>query len=264
MFIAALLGETWPALSGRLDAHDTLARWSRSEPVLAGAGSVTGLPAALGPGVDPAARDAVFGSLLRLAAHDGGDDPDALLVVLHLLEAAAGRLRRRFDAGLILGALTVVVRTFPWRTRIRAYAANVLFDTEKALCAEARPRSARSSRGAGSTRRAEDLLVDPTVRDPASGLSRLDRPVAGSPGDDSDALMLVDLLMWAERTGVASARDLTLLVAYYYAHETTRQGDGGGHRQVAAAYGVSVRTSKGRCSATLRALRAAAPTYLAA
>jgi hypothetical protein len=261
MFIAAQLGETWPDLAARLDAHDTLSRWSEREPALRRVARVDELPAVLAAGMDPEIRDAVFGSLLRLAAQNGADDAGALLVVLHLVDVAADRLRRRFDAGLILGALTIQIRAFPWRTRTRAYAANLLFDTEKALCAETRPRGSRSSRGHGSVRRDEDLLIDPTNRDVDSGLNRLDRAVTGP---DSDALELVDLLLWAERTGVVNARDLAMLVEYFYAHETIRQGAGGGHQHVASVYGVSLRTSKGRCAAALNALRAAAPAYLAA
>ncbi|SOD72939.1 hypothetical protein SAMN05892883_2251 [Jatrophihabitans sp. GAS493] len=261
MFIAAQLGETWPELAARLDARDTLTRWAERERALLVVGSVAGLPEVVGAGKDPAGRDAVFGSLLRLAAQDSGDDTDAVLVILHLVDVAADRLRRRFDAGLILGSLTIQIRAFPWRTRTRAYASNLLFDTEKALCTEARPRGTRSSRGASSVRRDEDRLVDPTARDEGTGLSALDQPIDGP---DSDSLDLVDLLLWAERTGVVNERDLAMLVEYYYAHETTRQGAGGGHEHVARVYGVSVRTSKGRCSATLRALREAAPQYLAA
>lgn len=261
MFIAAQLGQSWPDLAARLDACDTVQRWAAREPALCEVASVAALPGALSAGTDLDARDAVFGSLLRLGAQDGGDDADAVLVILHLVDVAAGRLRRRFDAGLILGALTIQIRAFPWRTRSRAYAANLLFDTEKALCAETRPRGARSSRGAGSVRREEDLLVDPTDRDSASHLSLLDQPVGGP---ESASLELVDVLLWAERTGLVNARDLAMLVEYYYAHETTRQGDGGGHGYVARVYGVSLRTSKGRCAAALQALRSAMPDYLAA
>lgn len=261
MFIAAQLAESWPHLAARLDARGTMLRWSRGEPALRVVPSAAALPTVLSVDADPDLCDAVFGSLLRLAAQDGGDDADALLVVLHLVDVAADRLRRRFDAGLIVGALTIQVRAFPWRTRTRAYAANLLFDTEKALCAEARPRGTRSSRGHGSVRRDEDVLIDPTERDVDSGLNRLDQRIEG-PG--SDSFDLVDLLLWAERTGVVSARDVAMLVEYYYAHETTRQGAGGGHQHVARVYGVSLRTSKGRCSAALQALRAAAPAYLVA
>jgi hypothetical protein len=256
MFVAALLGESWTDLAARLDAGDTLARWAAGEPALSGLDSFDQLHAALQPGSDPARWDELFGSLLRLAAADGGDEQDAVLVVLHLVDAAAGRLRRRFEADLILGQLAIQIRSFPWRTRTRAYAANLLLDTEHALCREARPNWMRTR---GQEQRAgEDLPVDPTDRDQVSGLGGLDTAVSGP---DSDDLDLVDLLLWAERTGVVDARDLSMLVEYFYARELT---GGSGHEHVAQVYGVNLRTSKRRCTAALEALRAAAPNYLAA
>lgn len=250
MFITGLLGERWADLVARLDACDTLVRWSSIEPALAGMVGVEEVSAALRPGSDPARWDDLFGALLRLAAADGGDEPDAVLILLHLVDVAAGRLGRRFAAELILGELVVQIRSFPWRTRTRAYAANLLLDTEKALCREARPNWARY-------RRDEDRLVDPTAYDPVSGLGVLDAPFAGPGEGDLD---LFDLLAWARRIGVVSARDLSMLLEYFYAREFT----GTGHAHVAQVFGVNVRTSKRHCAAALAALRAASPHYLAA
>ena len=41
MYNPAQLGETWPELTARLDARNTMHRWSMREPELAGFESVT-------------------------------------------------------------------------------------------------------------------------------------------------------------------------------------------------------------------------------
>ena len=245
MRITCLLGESRCELADRLDAADTLTRWACAEPSLGCVSSVSELFRALQPDSEPSRWDTLLGALLRLAAADGGGDDNAVLVVLHVVDRGADRLcRRGFDPGLILGELTIQIRTFPWRTRTRAFAANLLLDTEHALCREVNPARMRTRRRAIP---ALDLFGDPSPRD----------EVNADPG--SDDLDLVDLLLWAERTGILAARDLSMLVEYYYAREFT----GAGHEHVAQVYGVNVRTSKRRCTAALQALRAAVPQYLA-
>jgi hypothetical protein len=252
MRVATLLGEDPTRFTARLDATDTLARWSALEPALARMDSVQGVREALQPGSDPALWDSLMGALLRLAAHDGGDDADAVLLVLHLVDLGSRRLRQRFPADLVLGQLTICIRAFPWRTRTRAYAANLLHDTEKALCRELRPNWARH-------RRDEDQLVDPTQRASDSGLHPLDRVALQTP--DQDDLDMVDLLLWARRTEVVDPRDLAMLLDYF-----TARTDGiiAGHDHVARLHGVTARTSRRRCAAALQALRTAGPAYLAA
>jgi hypothetical protein len=251
MRTATLLGEDLPTLTARLDTVGTLRRWSGREPALLAAGTVSDLVAALQPDSDPSRWDALLGALVRLAAADGGDEQDAVLLVLHLLDAGASRLRRRFPADLVLGQLTVCLRAFPWRTRTRAYAANLLRDTEKALCRELRPNWSRY-------RRDEEQPVDPTSRDPRGGLNELDRAV---PADADDELDLVDLLLWAQRAGVVDPRDLAMLVDYFCARGA---GINAGHDHVAQLHGVNARTSRRRCAAALQALRSNAQAYLAA
>ena len=251
MRVATLLGEDPTSFTTRLDAADTLRRWSAQEPALAAMGTVQAIREALQPGSDPARWDTLMGALLRLAARDGGDDADAVLLVLHLVDLGSRRLRQRFPADLVLGQLAICIRAFPWRTRTRAYAANLLHDTEKALCREVRPNWARH-------RGDEDQLVDPTGRDSVSGLHPLDRVVLPTPEADVDP---VDLLLWARRTQVVDPRDLAMLVDYFSA-----RGGGivAGHDHVARVHGVTPRTSRRRCAAALQALRAAGPAYLAA
>lgn len=254
MSVTALLVESWSDLSERLDAAGTLARWALPEPVLAPVADCGRLRDALRPGCDPARTDALFGALVRLAAADGGDDQDAVLLVLHLVDSATARLCHRFGADLVLGAITVALRGFPWRRRTRAHAANLLLDTEKALCREVRPNWNRAhGRPSG---RGEDVPVDPISRDTRTGLSMLDSACP----PPADRLELTDVLLWAERAAVVDREELSMLLEFFYAHEM----HGSGHAHVARRHAVTVRTSKRRCAAALSKLRAAAPRYLAA
>jgi hypothetical protein len=262
----SLLGESRAELITRLDTRDTFGRWIELAPTLSAdgrVGSVEDLFAALEPTSDRARWDDLLLALLWLAAVDGADEPDAVLVVLHALAGGTARLIHRhsgpagsgsrpgFSEGMVLGQLTIQIRTYPWRTRRRAVAANLLLDTEHALCREIYAARFRTRR------RAEPIVEQPTDMD-----RRADRNAESSvlpEVGDSAALELLDLLMWAERTGVVDARDLSMLVEYHYAREFT----GAGHEHVARAFGVNVRTSKRRVAAALAALQAAAPAYLA-
>jgi hypothetical protein len=255
MFDVTLLGESRGELAARLDAADTFGRWASLVPELTAGGSVstiTGVFAALAPGTAADRWDSLLWSLLRLAAADGADQGDAVLAVLHAVAGGASRLvNRGFDEGLVLGELTIRIRTYPWRTRRRAVAANLLWDTEHALCCELSPAWMRTR---GHMQRVTEIPVQitPGVLDEGADI---DLPVEVN----DDDLDLVDLLLWAERTGVVDARSLSMLVEYHYGRDAT----GAGHEHVARVFGVNARTSKRRCAATLGALRAAVPQYLA-
>lgn len=255
MFDASLLGESRTELTARLDDAGTFTRWVELTPQLSAGDTVSSVADvfdALAPSSDPALWDVLLGALLQLAALDGGDQPDAVLAVLHAVAGGAARLvRRGFEEGLVLGQLTIQIRTYPWRTRRRAVAANLLLDTEHALCREVHPARMQTRRRACPV---TETSVDmgPYSDDPGP----FDELVPDPAGDDLD---LVDLLLWAERTGVVDARDLSMLLEYHYAREFS----GSGHEHVARVFGVNVRTSKRRCAATLQALHAAAPQYLA-
>jgi hypothetical protein len=266
-FDASLLGESLDDLAARLDAHGTtMARWTEIAPALARAGSVAELVDLLRPDGAATARrpeqlnrwDELLVGLLRVAADDGGADQDAVLVTIHLVAPGADRLvRRGFDTGLVLGQLAVQILTYPWQTRTRAVAANLLLDTEHALCLEARPAYMRTL---GRVRTGSAAVP---INEIVTDLPHTARAAAAqlfSAVDEHDDLDLVDLLLWAERTGVVDARDLSMLVEYHYAREFT----GAGHEHVARVFGVTARTSKRRCTAALTALQQAATQYLAA
>ena len=267
MFNSSVLGESCAELVTRLDAADAFTRWVQLVPELAAGGSVNSVAEvldALKPGTDPTRWDGLLLALLQLAAADGADQSDAVLVVLQAVADGAARLLRRrstasvrggrqdFTEGLILGQLAVQIRTYPWRTRRRAVAANLLLDTEHALCREVYAARFRTRR------RAEPVVERPVdMRRSVDAAPQYEQ--VGPDVADAAGLELLDLLMWAERTGVVEARDLSMLVEYHYAREFT----GAGHEHVARTFGVNVRTSKRRVTAALEALQTAAPQYLA-
>jgi hypothetical protein len=247
---------SWIDLTDRLDAGGSLHRWARLEPALADVLDLPDLAGRLRPGTDPVRADELLGALVRLAAADGYDDADAVLVLLHLLgegaRALAVRLADLADdmLGLVVGELTVQIRAFPWRRRTRAYAANLLLDTKTALWRELRPHRTRTFPGA------EEVLVDPT--DARRVAELFDRSV---PGPDSDGdLDLLDLLVWAKRTGVVDAENVALLLDVEHARE---QG-GAAQLRAAAEWGINERTLRRRRERTLTALQTASAAYLAA
>jgi hypothetical protein len=175
-----------------------------------------------------------------------------LLLLLHLLGNGARAVARGLrdlspdiDA-LVAGELTLRIRSFPWRRRRRAYAANLLMDTRRALLRELRPYRTRL----GMDR---VVLVDPTTPEAEAG-GLLGRDLAGEWDDDS--LSLVDVLLWAERTGIVHADDVALLVEL---GRTER----GATSAVAARLGVHERTVRRRRDRALAALRTASDRYLA-
>lgn len=246
---------SWVDLVSRLDAGRAVARWAGTEPALAGVSGVRELASLTREGGDRARADEVLGALVRLAAADGGDDPDAVLVVLHLLApgvyALVGRLADLDATGdmvaLVVGQLAIEIRQFPWRRRHRSFAANLLMDTRRSVLRElgclpgARPREVLVADGCA----AWGELVNAS-RPPETDLS----PMAE----------LVDVLTWAARRRIVDPADLQLV--WQVEH---RRGDGiGAVAQVAAAWGVHERTVRRRRACAVAALRAAAPAYLAA
>jgi hypothetical protein len=247
----------WPALAARLDAADTLACWAASEPALARLGGVAELAARTQPGSDPGRADELLGAVVRLAAVDGGDDEDAVLVLLYLLADGARALARQLrDLSpeidcLMCGELTIQIRSFPWRRRTRAYAANLLLDTKAGLWRELRPHRRRR-------RAVVEVPVDPTAPLGAHGGGVLDRP-AGHSGADIDTVEeidLLDVLWWAVRRGVVNADEVALLV------EPARDGQGG-RATALARHGRSERSARRHRARVLAAVRAARWEYLA-
>lgn len=245
----------WESLADRLDRHATLSRWSEREPVLRGLTSLHALPPLLAAGTDPARADALLGALVRTGCQGGADDPDAVLVLVHLLadglRAAAARLSDLSEdmLGLLVGELCVQIRAWPLR-RTRAYAANLLRDTRRGCLRELRPRCARGGEAGGS----REVLIDPL--DPVAARILDQQSCADLNGDDGE-FDVADLFTWARRHQIATTRDLQLLLAL----ERERGYGTATRHRVAAAFGIHERTLRRRRDQTLAALRAAAAHY---
>ena len=256
MFHDNAIAGSWSSLAARLDYGQAIARWGDLEPALARVETVDQLPNLLARGTSRSRSDEILGALVRLAAADGHDDPDATLVVLHLLSNGALAIAHNLDdlsgdiLALVVGELTVQIRSFPWRRRTRAIAANLLLDTRAALWRELRPQRTPTYR------RGRDVLVNPLDQQLVARL--LDDVVAG-PGDSGE-MDLLDVCVWAERTGVAPAADLALLLDVTKA----RQYGGDAQRRVAARWQIDERTLRRRRNRALGALAAASDAYLAA
>jgi len=256
MFHDQRIAGNWPALMARLDDTDALRRWAKQDARLAGLRYVErDLLPLLARGADHARGNDVLAALVRHAARDGGDDLDALLLVLHLCSDWVLPLAKRLGdlspgmVGVIVCELTCKIRSYRWRTPGSAVAATLCRNTRRDVLAQFRPALRR--RGA-----ATELLLPP---DSAKWESALRSGPAQQPaGEDID---VVDLLLWAERAGV-ERDDLRLLVRTEQARADAAIS--GADAVVAAEYGLSQRTFYRRRDKTLTALREIARDYLAA
>ncbi len=243
----SLIG-SWPDLAVRLDADDVVRRWATTEPELSGLDDVAGLVQAWG---SPARTGEVLTALARLAAVDGGGDDDALLLLLHLLSGVVWQLVGQLGdlspdiTVMVLGELTCQIRAYSWRTRHGSVLANLARDTRRGLLADLRPSSRYHPE------RVERLTWDGDV----------EAALAQVPNDTGEEeLDVVDLLLWAARSGVSEA-DIVLLVGTECARGQygSRADDA-----VAGRHGITRRTLYRRRERTLTALRGAAKSYLAA
>lgn len=254
MFRDDTVAGSWTALVSRLDRAATVDRWAATEPALVALSGVQDLARTTSRWSDANRADEVLGALVRCAAADGGDDHDAVLVLLHLLapgvNALAGRLHDLDAAGdllaVVVGQLAVEIRKFPWRRRRRAYAASLLLDTRRAVLRELGIRR-------GSV--AREVLVDD---DPFWWESTLD----AVPGPEEPGALdeLVDFLRWATRRRLVDPDDVQVVWQLEQLHG---YGQAAGAR-VAQAWGVHERTVRRRQVRVLSELRAAAAEYVAA
>jgi len=109
----------WATLADRIDRTGRLNVWATHAPALTGLRTVDDLPAMVAETVPPARADRVIGALVRLAAADGADDPDAVLVLLHLLSGGVHTLAAKLGhlsdtiVTLVVGELTCQIRRYP-------------------------------------------------------------------------------------------------------------------------------------------------------
>ena len=247
MFTDPTIAGNWPALVERLDRTHRPSSWAAQATALKDLQSVADLPALVARATDPAHADQVIGALVRLAAADGADDPDALLVLLHLFSAGVHTLAAKLGhlsdeiVTVVVGELTCQIRRYPWRRRTRAYASNLLLNTKQALLR-------------GELRKGlpdQPMLV---LFDPHDALRLVD-----TAQQDRDDIDVVDLLRWAGSHGIAPLEDLLMLLDL-----ERRRGYGTGSRQrVAQERGINERTIRRRRDKALTALREASDAYLA-
>lgn len=239
----------WAVLLERLDRSGSLGRWQAWAPELAAVQSLTALPSYTAVDTDRGETDRVLGALVQVAAVDGMADPDAALVLVHLLSEGIQSLASRLPhpsaeaVALVAGELTCQIRSFPWRRRTRAYAANLLLDTKHALLGELPAIGPDGARW--------DVSVDPLHPIWRSLLAPADGPAVPE-------VTLTELLSWAEGNNVAAADDLRMLVTL---QEQAGYGTASRHR-VADEFGINERTLRRRRDRTLAALRAAGPRFL--
>jgi hypothetical protein len=262
MFKDDVAAGSWDELAERVDHGGAIGRWARAEPALRGVATVAELAELTGPDGDRARADAVLGALIRTGSSRGGDDADALLLVLHLLSAGVAVIAAELAdlhptvLQLVVGELTVAVRSFGalgprgGGRRNRAFAANLLRDARRAVLRELRPHCT-PKRPHDS-----DILIDPLNALRVNALFDLTIPGPGENGD----LELVDVLQWAQHCGVAAEQDLRVLLAAEHARDRSTTAESQSH--IAAALGIHASTLRRRRERALRALRSAHRDYL--
>lgn len=243
-------------------------RWTEAEQDLSRFSGLHDLHALSGPANDPP-----LGALARLAAVDGHDDELAAIALAHQLEWGARSLmhglRELSDDidQMVMGALWVRIRCFPWRQRTRAIAANILRDTRAdVLCQLTQPRCS----GSGGP----CVPVDPQswVLDRATAL---DDPATLTPGTTGDQAIreLVDVLDWALTSRIIRRDDLVLLLDLVAAGQHVSEQETPWMKRgvcsqaavaaVAAQRGVCGKTIRRRRDRIVSTLRAASGQYLA-
>lgn len=229
----------WSSWAVRLELTGVWSAWRRCEPTLRAVTELAALPTHT-LGCEPAIADGVLAALARLAARDGGDDPQAAVVLVHVLAPGVRRLARSLPAaprdalGLVVGELIVQIRRRPsTQAMTGSVAVSLLRSTRRELLREL-PR-----------RDADGFLVEVPVPADHPVWDRSRTPVAGE-------VDLAGLLRWVVDAGVASAGDVELLV-------TVAQP--GGRLRAAATLGVTERTVRRRRDSTLTRLRGSAPRF---
>lgn len=264
MFDDDTIAGSWEQLAERVERRGAIAQWALAEPALDGVADAAELAALTAPGSDPQRADDVLGALVRTGSTAGGDELDAVLLVLHLLSPGAKAIAAELAdlhptvLQLLLGELTVAVRSHGavgprgGGRRDRAYAAHLLRGARRAVLRELRPHCTQKRP------HDSDILIDPL--DVARNRAVFDRAIAGHAHDEDGELDLVDVLLWAQQSGVAAARDLQVLLAAEAARD--RHADADGQGAIAAELGIHASTLRRRRERALAALRASHRDYL--
>lgn len=249
------LGESWPDLCARIDAQRGLQRWAVVEPALAAFTELAAVAVDVHSSRDRAHVDDVFAALLRLAAADNGDDQDAALVVAHLMQKGSravaislADLSPDIDA-VVATELWMQIRGYRWRQRRHSHALGLKNDTRAAVLREFAP--ARDGEG---RRRLVSLSPDVVTWLSDAQLDERIESDTDLPRDAEDELL--DVLSWAKGTGVLSDDDVRLLLEFELAKLPGRRA------ATAAAWGLSERHIRRRCSQAKQRLHDARMVYL--
>ncbi len=263
MFADDTITGSWEQLASRVDRGGAIMKWAKSEPALVGVATAADFVALTGADTDPNRADEILGALVRTGSARGGDDPDAVLLVLHLLSAGAATIAAELAdlhptvLQVLLGTITVAVRSYGQTgprgggVRERAFAANLLRDARRAVLREFRPHCTRE--------RAHDIDILISPLNVARTRAVFDREIPG-PDEDLAELDLVDVLLWARHEGVVAERDLHVLVAAERSRE--RHAAAVGQAAIAAELGIHASTLRRRRERALGAMRAARSDYL--
>lgn len=251
------LGEPWGDLCARLTGERRLGQWAQREPALLGLADLDALAQAVHSRCDLDYTDEVFAALLRLAAADNGDDQDAGLVVAHLMHNAARAiavslrdLSKDIDA-VVAAELWMQIRSYRWQHRRRGHALGLKQDTRAAVVRElCPPRTEDGSR--------RIVPRDPEVLSWVSDLhttAELDGDPAGSASGTDVEDELLDVLSWAQGSGVLTGEDVQLLLEFELAALPERHA-------LAHARGVGEQTLRRRCRKAKARLHDARLVYL--
>lgn len=262
----AWLGVSPDELNERV-AGEVWACWVEAEPDLAALAGLDELH-----GLRGLANDPPLGALVRLAAVDGGDDWLAAVALAHQLERGARYLMRSLrDLAddideMVMSALWVQVRCFPWRRRTRAYAANLMRDTRASVLDSLGRR--RHPEGPRS-----QVLIDPQspLVEWLSTPEVIGRCATASSCEQA-TIELVELLDWALAGGVIERDDAALLLELIAAGEEVADQDTpwtmrgictqAAVHKVAQERGVCGKTVRRRRDRIVVALRESAGRYL--
>jgi hypothetical protein len=191
----------WEHVATTPAATRALHRWTGTESALTGIPDLPTLRDTVHDRTRPDRADRILAALVRLAAHDNGNDPFAARVVLQLLLPGATSLCRALLPVLgdsataqatVISELAIGIATYPWQRRPHRVAANLLLDTRQRI-------TRRQQRHQRETSTGLDLLHDSP--DPAAT-------------ETTEATVnLAHLLDWARRHRVLDDFEARLLVA---------------------------------------------------
>jgi hypothetical protein len=136
------LDAEWDHLATSTTAAETVARWRRHTPQLAGFTTFETIRQAVHDRAHPQHADQILAALAQLGAVTGHGDQMAAWLILQLLKPGAVRLAHHLtplagdldtSQALVFGELMLGIREYPWQRRPRQIAANLLLDCRQRI-----------------------------------------------------------------------------------------------------------------------------------